>query len=64
VVGCPQRPGQLPAREDRLEEDAALVAMVMKHCLDNDMIQLLGCRALRVLVGGGDGRVSESDKKN
>jgi hypothetical protein len=64
VVGCPQRPGQLPAREDRLEEDAALVAMVMKHCSDNDMIQLLGCRALRVLVCGGDGKASESDKKN
>jgi hypothetical protein len=66
VVGCTQRPGQLPAREERLEEDAALVAMVMEHCSDNGMIQLLGCRALRVLVCGGDAecKSNESNRNN
>lgn len=49
VLACPQRPGQLPAREDSLEEDAAIIAMVMQRCSGNGMVQILGCRALRIL---------------
>ncbi|KAG7351993.1 hypothetical protein IV203_008041 [Nitzschia inconspicua] len=64
VVGCPQRPGQLPARESGLEEDAAIISMVMQQCSDNDMIQLLGCRALRVLVCGGDRSQNASESES
>ncbi len=60
---CPQLPGQLPARENVIEEDMAVVAMVMEKCADQKAIQLLGVRALRVLVCIG-GSASDAAKEN
>jgi hypothetical protein len=53
---CKQRPGQLPARADPLEEDVVTVIMVMERCLHDEKVQMLGFRALRILVCGGVGR--------
>ena len=52
---CEQRPGQLPARADPLEEDAVIVTMVMEKCIDNADIQKLGLLAFRVIACGGVG---------
>ena len=46
---CSMRP-QLPERENVFEDDVACVCHVMDKCSSRERIQLLGCRALRVLI--------------
>lgn len=50
---CSIRP-QLPAREDSVEDDAAVIVTVMNKHHDSERVQLLGFRALRVLVSKTD----------
>jgi hypothetical protein len=50
---CSIRP-QLPAREDSVEDDVAVIVTVMHKFYDSERVQLLGFRALRAVVSKTD----------